>query len=159
MDNIPTQLDIKSPIFTPRPGWGGKLNNWFKSNFERKILPALATVIIVIGAYFYIAKHNPAQAPVENSPVAEAIDVQIQSGQGLTHIARTAITEYLSGNGLDLSATQKVFAESYLVNKMGNQRLLAGGTLSIKTTELEEVIEKAKSLTQDQIKTWSRYVH
>lgn len=158
MDNTPQQLDLKSPIFKPRPGWGGKLNNWLKINFENKVLPVLAVAIIIAGAYLYSLKHDVAQAPIENSPVADAIDVQVRSGQGLTHVARTVIIEYLNGNSINLSAAQKVFAESYLVTKMENRQLIAGFTFSVKTKDVEQTIEKAKSLTPSQIETWSRYV-
>lgn len=47
MDNNP--LDIKSPIFTPNPGWGGKLKIWIRKNWGDYILPALAVTILIIG--------------------------------------------------------------------------------------------------------------
>lgn len=45
------QLDIKSPIFTPRPGWGGKLKKWFQNNWRPYILPAIATALITAALY------------------------------------------------------------------------------------------------------------
>jgi hypothetical protein len=27
------QMDLKSPVFTPRPGWGGQLRSWLKKTF------------------------------------------------------------------------------------------------------------------------------
>jgi len=44
-------LDIKSPIFIPRPGWGGKLKKWLFRHFEAKILPAIALAVLFIGIY------------------------------------------------------------------------------------------------------------
>jgi len=44
-------FDIKSPIFTPRPGWGGKLKKWFSDNFESKILPVISTAVFATGLY------------------------------------------------------------------------------------------------------------
>lgn len=50
------QLDIKSPIFTPRPGWGGKLKKWLSRHFPSRILPALAFSTLVIGIYLVFVK-------------------------------------------------------------------------------------------------------
>ncbi|OGN08538.1 MAG: hypothetical protein A3C61_01965 [Candidatus Yanofskybacteria bacterium RIFCSPHIGHO2_02_FULL_39_10] len=47
-------LDIKSPIFTPRPGWGGKLKKWLSNYFESRILPALAFSALTIGIYLVL---------------------------------------------------------------------------------------------------------
>jgi len=43
-------LDIKSPIFTPRPGWGGKLKKWLTRHFH-KVLPFLAFIALGTGIY------------------------------------------------------------------------------------------------------------
>ena len=45
------EFDIKSPIFKPKPGWGGKLNKWILANFTDKILPFIAFGSLVFGAY------------------------------------------------------------------------------------------------------------
>ena len=47
-------LDIKSPIFTPRPGWGGKLKKWLSHHFESRILPSLAFSTLIIGIYLVL---------------------------------------------------------------------------------------------------------
>lgn len=38
------KLDIKSPIFTPRPGWGGKLNGWFLRKTGLRSIQILALI-------------------------------------------------------------------------------------------------------------------
>jgi len=45
------KLDIKSPIFTPRPGWGGKLKQWLSKNFESRVLPLISSAVLATGLY------------------------------------------------------------------------------------------------------------
>ena len=54
--NNPAQLDIKSPIFTPRPGWGGKLKKWLLRHFPSKILPFIAFFTLAVGVYLVFVK-------------------------------------------------------------------------------------------------------
>jgi len=48
--------DIKSPDFTPRPGWGGKLKKWLNKNHELNILKLVATITLVLGIYLLLNK-------------------------------------------------------------------------------------------------------
>jgi len=54
LPEINGRLDIKSPIFKPRPGWGGQLKNWLSTHFQEKILPAISFAIFAIGLYLII---------------------------------------------------------------------------------------------------------
>jgi len=49
-------FDIKSPIFTPEPGWGGQLKNWLSNRFSSRILPVISFGILAIGVYLLLAK-------------------------------------------------------------------------------------------------------
>ena len=151
-------LDLKSPIFKPRPGWGGKFNNWFKSNFESKLLPILSIVVIIIGAYLYLVKNNVAEAPIKEIVEITTIEKVVQPHQGLTHVVRSVISEYLNKGDLDLSAEQKIFLETYLVNQLKGEQVKIGEIISFSKSDLNQAIEKARSLTPNQIKTWSRYI-
>jgi len=51
LSNIDNGLDIKSPIFTPRPGWGGKLKKWLSRHFSSRIFPFLAFSTLAVGIY------------------------------------------------------------------------------------------------------------
>ena len=65
MSNLKQEpLDIKSPIFTPRPGWGGKLKKWLSRQQARlaqgaarhfpRILPTLSFSILAVGIYLVL---------------------------------------------------------------------------------------------------------
>ena len=50
------KIEIKSPIFTPRPGWGGKLKNWTSFNFNSKILPIASIAVLIVGLYLVFVR-------------------------------------------------------------------------------------------------------
>ena len=162
MDNNKPQfsepLDLQSPVFKPRPGWGGKLNDWLKHNFETKILPILSIGVIVLVAYLYLTKHQVAQVPVQEQEVAQTIEKTVQPGQGLTQVVRSAISDYLNKNVVDVSATQKLYAESYIVSHMDRKPLSVGETLIFNIDDISQVLEKARNLNESELKAWSKYV-
>ncbi len=47
-------LDLNSPLFAPRPGWGGKIKKWLKSHFGM-ILPYLAFAVLGLGLYLLLS--------------------------------------------------------------------------------------------------------
>ncbi len=47
-------MDIKSPIFQAKPGWGGKLKKWLSRHFPTKILPVLAFGALALGIYLIL---------------------------------------------------------------------------------------------------------
>ena len=55
-NNKNVKLDIKSPVFQPRPGWGGKLKKWLSRHFESKILPIIACFVLGLGIYLTFFK-------------------------------------------------------------------------------------------------------
>ncbi|GEM_PF-3465199 len=151
------KLDIKSPIFTPKPGWGGKLKNWLASNLSSKILPAVSILILSAGLYAFFNKNDQAAGPKPDNQ-AGTIEKIAQPRQGLTHLAREALTEFLNSKGLDLSPEQKLFAETYLVTKLNKRLVNAGDTVAFKINDLTETIERAQALNELQLQAWSKYL-
>ena len=152
------KLDIKSPIFKAKPGWGGKLKNWLGSNLESKILPAAATLVLVFGLYNFLNKDGSKTAELETDLESEIIEKIAQPRQGLTHLARAALSEYLNSKGFDLSPEQKLFAETYLVTKLNNRLVHAGDTVTFRINDLTETIERAQTLTDYQLQEWGKYL-
>lgn len=50
------KIDIKSPIFKPKPGWGGQLKSWFEHNYEAILLPVVAVGTLAVGIYLVFLK-------------------------------------------------------------------------------------------------------
>lgn len=154
-------LDLKNPIFKPRPGWGGKFNIWIKRNFQSRVLPTFAVLVFVIGVYSYFINRQTAQAPVveeQRTEITENIQKVVGPGQSITHVVRSIIAEYLMENSINISNEQKIFMETYIVNQLANKHPRTGEALLIKPLTIEDAVDKAKSLNEYQLKAWSRYV-
>jgi len=79
------------------------------------------------------------------------------AGDGITHLARQALEEYLASSGKTLSAEQKVYAEDYVQNRTGSELLEIGQKLSFSTNLLEEAVLAAELLTDWQIENLKQY--
>jgi len=78
--------------------------------------------------------------------------------EGVTHLARRAIKEYLGSTQENLSAEQKIYAEDYVSKKTGAKILEVGEKLEFSTDVIKQSIEQAKGLNQKQIENLSKYV-
>lgn len=78
--------------------------------------------------------------------------------EGVTHLARRAIKEYLANTRETLSSEQKIYAEDYLTKKTGIKILEIGEKIEFSTDMIKQGIESAKGLNQQQIKNLSKYV-
>jgi len=45
------QINIKSPVFKPEPGWSGQIKKWLKNNFSRYIFPIISILVLMYGIY------------------------------------------------------------------------------------------------------------
>lgn len=156
MEQTDFKIDIKSPIFTPRPGWGGKLKNWLKTNGQSKFLPAVSIAVLVVGLFMYLNNKEAQNSP--NDLLGQSIEKIAEPRQGLTHLARSAISDYLMINNIELTAEQKLYAETYLVSILGKKSVSVGEKVVFESDKLSESVEKAKNLTPYQIQEWSKYL-
>jgi hypothetical protein len=79
------------------------------------------------------------------------------AGDGITHLARQAISDYLTDSGKTLSAEQKVYAEDYVQNRTGSELLEIGQNLSFSVNLLSEAVETAEQLQDWQIENLKKY--
>jgi hypothetical protein len=79
------------------------------------------------------------------------------AGDGITHLARQALEEYLRDSEKTLSAEQKVYAEDYVQNKTGSELLEIGQSLSFSENLLGEAVDAAELLTDWQIENLKQY--
>ena len=149
-------MDIKSPIFKAKPGWGGKLKSWLSSNFESRILPVISILVLIIGLYGFF--NNSDRVALEEDKESEVIQKIAQPRQGITHLARAALAEFLESKNIQLLPAQKLFTETYLVTKLNLRLVHPGDTVTFKINDLTEAIEKSKLLTDYQLAEWSKYL-
>jgi len=93
--------------------------------------------------------------PFQN--VDSSITKTANPGNGITHLARYALKDYTVATGKSLSAEQKVYAEDYVQNRIGEETLTIGQKLSFSTDLLREAVEQAEQLEQWQIENLKQY--
>ena len=166
-------------------GWGGQLTSVFLRNKKGLIIAIAATLIFALGSYMSRSEEKTSDSTVQNElavpsqalPGQSAIlpieldskgDVIIAGaeatitktanyGEGITHLARYALKEYLAETGTSLSGEQKVYAEDYVQNKTGEEALEVGASLSFSKSLLAEAVEHANALEQWQLTNLKQY--
>ena len=84
----------------------------------------------------------------------ETFTEKAEQGEGITHLARKALKNYLAkeGNGLELSKEQKIYIEDYLQNETGSELLAIGEERAFSKNMIEEAVESAQKLSDEQLK-------
>ena len=143
----------------------------------------LGLLLVLIGGYFLVFKGTPelrmaqifSQKKVEKEELPEIVltppektettvqpkvyEEVAEPGEGITHLARKALKEYLKEKrGPNLTPEHKIFIEDYLQKKTGDYWLKVGQKLTFSEELIKEAIEKAQTLTQDQLQNLSQYV-
>lgn len=86
--------------------------------------------------------------------------VRAQTGEGITHLARQTLKEYLLANpekAQNLSKEHKIFIEDYLKDSIGSRPLEIGEEISFNENKISEAIEASLNLSQSQLKNLEQY--
>jgi hypothetical protein len=168
--------DLKSPIFTPRPGWGACSKAWLGRNW----LKALAVVaVLAVGTAILVdrldkddedtvATTTATPMPTPKGSVSgsstERYSYSTAAGQGITHLARMAVGSYLTSNrNTSIVSEQRVFAEDYLkdrkVEERGSRWLSIGDVITFEVADVKAAINAALMLTAEQIRGLAKWAH
>lgn len=92
-------------------------------------------------------------------PQTKIYEEVAEPGEGITHLARKAVREYLKdkGEGLNLTKEHKIYIEDYLQKKTGDYYLQIGQKLSFEEKLIKEAIDKAVTLTPEQLQNLTQY--
>ena len=84
--------------------------------------------------------------------------VEAQAGDGLTHVARRAYQAH-HGDNPELNAEQEVFVEDYIQKNLDHSTgwLQLGETVEVPQELIDEAVEEAQQLNQDQLQNLSQY--
>ncbi|HAU07521.1 MAG: hypothetical protein UW46_C0011G0020 [Candidatus Yanofskybacteria bacterium GW2011_GWF1_44_227] len=156
------KIDLKSPIFQPRPGWGGILKNWAKNNIYSSLIPILVIAGVLSGIHIMSRKYSEFANREMGATLAAiskpTIELTAQKGQGVAHLARQALDTYLADNpGQQLSIGQKIFIETYLANLYQDRQIQIGDRITFQKDDMIIAIEKSRSLTTGQLAEWEKY--
>lgn len=105
-------------------------------------------------------ENKPAENVEKDSGlIPDSFEEEAISGDGITHLARKALKDYLiaSGTNETLTPEQKVYIEDYLQNRKGTYWLSVGDKLTFQTKEIEEAISAAKGLNSAQLDNLKQY--
>lgn len=98
-----------------------------------------------------------AQPQVNSSE--EEYDSTTITGDNQTVVVRRIVEDYLKGAETELSAEQKLYVETNLVNDLGRNDFVAvGQSISLSKADVEKRVEEAKQLSEAKIALWSQYL-
>ncbi len=81
-----------------------------------------------------------------------------QAGDGITHLARRAVSDYLNETGRnDITAEQRVFTEDYIQKNTGDYWLSYGETVEFSEDLITEAINKALELDSSQLENLKQF--
>lgn len=88
----------------------------------------------------------------------KTITVTASRGDGVTHLARRALSNYLQENpGISLSKEQKVYIEDYLRHQTSKKGLFVGDQISFDKQLISDAIGQAQILTSSQLQNLEKY--
>lgn len=82
-----------------------------------------------------------------------------QPGEGITHLARRATSNYLADNSVSYEVTKehRIYIEDYIQNKIGTHGLALGEQVTVTDEMIAEAIDAASQLTESQLHNLSKY--
>lgn len=83
-----------------------------------------------------------------------------QKGEGLTHLARRALKNYLSEHpqNFEIKPEHKIYIEDYLAKSLGGRWLKIGEEVGFSEELIQEALNKAQNLSPLQIQNLSQFV-
>lgn len=89
----------------------------------------------------------------ENNMIIE----KAAKGEGVTHLARRALKDYLKDKPQELTNEHKVYIEDYLKDKIGSRPLEVDEEVAFSEDLIEEAIDASLQLTDGQLKNLEKY--
>ncbi|MCK4591896.1 hypothetical protein KAT63_00480 [Candidatus Parcubacteria bacterium] len=86
--------------------------------------------------------------------------VSANSGEGITHLSRRALEIYIqeTANGSDLTKEQKIYAEDYIQNRTGNEKINIGHQETFSESLIKDAISNANNLSEKSLKNLTKYI-
>lgn len=102
----------------------------------------------------------------EATPVRESVQTQDDNytisavaGDNQTVLVRDIIAQYETDNDVELSAEQRLFTETNLVNALPRSDvILVGDTVRLSKEDVASVFEEAQNLNEAQLAAWAAYL-
>lgn len=89
----------------------------------------------------------------ENDSIVE----KAAAGDGVTHLARRALKDYLKDNPQEMTNEHKIYVEDYLKDEIGSHPLEIGDEIAFSEDLIKEAIDASMQLTPEQLKNLEQY--
>ena len=163
--------EMPSPLFTPRPGWGGRFREWMHDNAYVVVFRLVLFVAIVVLIQSIVRNRPPADFAASPSPSPSSAPVDgyrpvAAPREGASHLAARALDEHLAarpGTG-PLTAAERAYAIDSLWRGAVAAAartpfvLHVGDSLFFPTATVDAAVSAAKALTPTQKAAWGRLV-
>jgi hypothetical protein len=159
-------------------GWGAQIKNFFSNKKPLALLMSGIIVVTIAGglvfattqvdteregaaltSYTLPSTEGPGLASPASGTESGDFIITAEAGEGVTHLARKAVAQYLAATDTELNAEQAVFAEDYLRRIKGSYPLSTGDELTFTTEEIQAAVKNALALKDWQIKNLTQYTH
>ena len=86
--------------------------------------------------------------------------ITASTGEGITHLARRALKMYTeeTSDGSALTEEQKVYAEDYIQNRVGNEKIDTGHQETFSESLIKDAISNASNLSEESLRNLTKYV-
>jgi hypothetical protein len=84
---------------------------------------------------------------------------EARSGEGVTHLARRAVSQYLAArvDAVEMTPEHRVYAEDYIQKQIGEKPLDLGEKLNISENLVREAVEHSQGLTETQLENLKQF--
>lgn len=85
--------------------------------------------------------------------------VKAARGEGITHLARKALEEYLKGTSenANLTPEHKIYIEDYIQNRIGSYAISVGHEETFKENIIKDAVSNAQNLSPSMLKNLEKY--
>jgi len=103
--------------------------------------------------------NEPAAGPVEIKKEATVYSATVRKGDNQTVVARQMVNDYLGDQSKSLSAEQRLYAETVVVDSLPrNDLIYANDVIKVEETTIANAVAASGELTEAQIALWSAYL-
>ena len=160
-----TGENLPGPQFTPRPGWGGQLREWFTRNAYIVVfrLVIFAALVLVAHSLWVHLPARTADIRASATPTPQelkGLTVKANPGDGMTNLAARALDLYvaLQTSQLRLSAAQHLAAVDTLSRSVCWCPVARDQIVTFATADIVHAIDSALRLSPAALRAWSAYL-
>jgi hypothetical protein len=105
-------------------------------------------------------KENTEEAFSSSNDSEKTYTVTANSGEGITHLARRVLETYIqeTADGSDLTKEQKIYAEDYIQNRTGNEKINTGHQEVFSESLIKDAISNANNLSEKSLENLTKYI-